>query len=133
MFKLALRSIPSLLGQAPASPSPASFFYFFAKFGSRPSLGSFVTSIHSDNDQSILLLAFRGVPWLNPDPRRNQCFHTNGFFVPSSVSRNFVRRATQFLSSSTPLHTFLICVYIPFFPKSTAVNRTRPNSLRMHP
>lgn len=99
--------------QAPSpSPSPATFFYFFAKFGSRPSFGSFVTSIHSDNDQSILLLAFRGVPWLNPDPRRNRCFHTNnGFFDPSSASRNFFRRATQFLSSSTPLYITHIYIY----------------------
>lgn len=48
---------PIATGQAPASPSPASFFYFFAKFGSRPSLGSFVTSIHSDNDPLI------GISW----------------------------------------------------------------------
>ena len=57
--------------------------FFLVKFRSRrPSLRSFVTSINPDNDQSILLLAFCGVPWLNRDPRRNRYSIPTDFSIP---------------------------------------------------
>mgnify|MGYP004583418107 CR=1 FL=1 len=68
----------------PFLPASLLSFYLFSFFflplppsrnlevDARPFLRSFVTSINLDNDQSILLLAFCGVPWLNRDPRRNR-------------------------------------------------------------
>lgn len=104
----------------PFLPASLLSFYLFSFFllplppsrnlevDARPFLRSFVTSINLDNDQSILLLAFCGVPWLNRDPRRKP---TDSSIPP--VPRNFFRRSAI---QPSPFPPPLFATLLPFPP-----------------
>lgn len=97
--------------------------FFLVKFRSRrPSLRSFVTSINPDNDQSILLLAFCGVPWLNRDPRRNRYSIPTDFSIPylSWFLSTFHRTTfpSFLLGPSHLLYFLIIFLFLYSFTKS---------------